>query len=328
MLSTNLALPPQGAPPYYRGRIPSPQSADRINLFNNPNRQTFPSASSSLSTGLRNQIGYRTYTQFMMDFGRNIKPAGTRFTPLSMASPDCPIHYESTAGGEFRFPPREQPTHAARRALIAAMQIIYKKNAAIPSLAHRDWVSVVTFDTTDGVKPSVAQALTGDYAEAMTACTNIQAVGDKGTSTSTEAGMIVARQHLLPKKHGGKGRENTNKVVVLLTDGVPNEYQTPDAQIDKYILKNPSGDFYANGAYWLDGPVMQAAIMQADDWQVYPVGVGLGCDYDFMDRMARTGGTAKGGASPRGSGNPAEYEQVLTKIFEEIINSPKLRLVQ
>ena len=74
---------------------------------------------------------------------------------------------------------------------------------------------------------------------------------------------------------------------------------------------------------------MQVALMKADHWDVYPVDVGLGTDYDFMDRMARTGGTADGnGHSPRGSGNPAQYEQTLTDIFRKIITSPRIRLVQ
>ena len=60
-----------------------------------------------------------------------------------------------------------------------------------------------------------------------------------------------------------------------------------------------------------------------------PVGIGLGTDYGFMDRMARTGGTADDdGLSPRGSGNPADYEQRLTDIFEEIINNGRMRLVK
>ena len=43
---------------------------------------------------------------------------------------------------------------------------------------------------------------------------------------------------------------------------------------------------------------------------IYPVGIGLGTDYNFMDRMARVSGTDKAGLSPRGSGNPADYEQL------------------
>jgi hypothetical protein len=74
---------------------------------------------------------------------------------------------------------------------------------------------------------------------------------------------------------------------------------------------------------------MQTLKMQSDNWFVFPVGVGLGTDYDFMDRMARMGGTGDDdGASPRGSGNPAEYEERLTQIFEDIITNPQVRLVQ
>ena len=59
------------------------------------------------------------------------------------------------------------------------------------------------------------------------------------------------------------------------------------------------------------------------------MGVGLGCDYGFMDRMARMGGTAdSNGQSPRGSGNPADYEQKLTDIFSKIITNPQIRLVE
>ena len=74
---------------------------------------------------------------------------------------------------------------------------------------------------------------------------------------------------------------------------------------------------------------MQTSMMQGNNWYLYPVGIGLGCDYDFMDRMARMGATANSsGQSPRGSGNPADYEAVLTEIFQNIITNPKLRLVQ
>ena len=115
----------------------------------------------------------------------------------------------------------------------------------------------------------------------------------------------------------------------MLTDGVPNLYETPDTQVSQYMSKNPSKDFYSDGQYWCDAALMQTDMMQNKKWQVHPVGIGLGTDYGFMDRMARLGGTAnKGGQSARGSGNPAEYEQRLTDIFEEIITTPKVRLVQ
>ncbi len=119
--------------------------------------------------------------------------------------------------------------------------------------------------------------------------------------------------------------------MVLLTDGMPNLYSSSSATIGTYISANPSSDWIApdSNANAFNAPIMQAMTMQANGWSVYPVGLGLGTDYGFMDRMARTGGTANdSGQSPRGSGNPAEYEQRLADIFEEIITNPKSRLVK
>ncbi len=127
--------------------------------------------------GYRNQIGYRTYVQFMMDFGRNVQPDGATYTPLSTLSPDCPWHTENTDGGTFSFPPREQPTHASRRALIAAIQVVKERNQTIPDLDQRDWVSIISYDVASP-GPTIHQALTGDYDDAMLACTTLQAVGD------------------------------------------------------------------------------------------------------------------------------------------------------
>jgi hypothetical protein len=62
--------------------------------------------------------------------------------------------------------------------------------------------------------------------------------------------------------------------------------------------------------------------------EVYPVGMGMGTDYDFLDRMARIANTDVGGLSPRGSANPAEYEDVLTDIFSDIVNNAGSRLVE
>ena len=75
--------------------------------------------------------------------------------------------------------------------------------------------------------------------------------------------------------------------------------------------------------------LMQGAKLQSNKVDVYPVGIGLGADYDFMDRLARIGGTADvNGQATRGSGNPAEYEQRLIDIFERIIKRPTARLVK
>ncbi len=319
-----------GTPPTDRGTIPYGQDGDRITGFNNPNRSCYPSAYRYAPHQCRNWIGYATYVQFMLDHGRNLQPEGSQYVPLSKHSPHCPWHTEDTAGGAFSFPPRTQPMHAARRALIAAMQIVKERNAMVPDVNARDWVSVIAFDTQKGGGPVLAHSLSGDYDAAMLACTDLQAVGDKGASTSTEDGLIAAREHIRSVDEGGQGRRGTNKIVVLLTDGVPNLYSSSKEDIDDFIDDSEdSEEFYDTGEYWKDATLMQTAMMQADGWYVYPVGMGLGTDYNLMDRMSRLGQTANDdGESPRGSGNPADYEQRLVEIFDEIISSPKVRLVQ
>jgi len=312
-----------------RGWLPYRQDGDRIDDFGNPSSSTFPDVSRSVPRSYRNQIGYRTYVQFMMDHGRDRKPDGRSYVPLSRHSADCPWHTETTAGGTLRFPPREQPVHAARRATIAALEVVKERNAGISDPNQRDWVSIVAFDSLVGGGPVLEQTLTADYDRAMRACTRLQAVADDCASTATEAGTLMAKEHIRPRSEGGLGRSATNKVVVLLTDGVPNLYVSSRREIDRFIRENPSDDFYGGWKYAYDASLMQAAVMEQKNWYMFPVGIGLGTDYDFMDRLARMGATANDdGESPRGSGNPAEYEQRLSSIFEEIITNPQVRLVQ
>jgi hypothetical protein len=265
----------------------------------------------------------------MMDHGRDLRPVGGIYVPLSIHSPDCPWHAEDTAGGRFSFPPRSQPVHAARRALIAAMQVVREKNSMISDDSQKDWVSVISLDRLNNGGPIIKQQLTANYTEAMEACTRLQATGDKGASTATDSGLIVAQEHIRSANEGGQGRMATNKVVVLLTDGAPNLYMSESGDIQDYINDSDSTDFYQNGDHWHNGPLMQTGKMHDDHWMTFPVGVGLGTDYGFMDRMSRMGGSAdESGQSPRGSGNPAEYEQRLSDIFREIITTPEVRLVQ
>ncbi len=232
-----------------------------------------------------------------------------------------------TDGGTFNFPPREQPTHAGRRALISALQVVKSKNDMIPNVNQRDWVSVISFDK-KASGSVIHQALTGNYTDAMQACTQLQAVSDISASTTTEGGLVTAQQHLSPTSEGGSGRKNANKVVVLMTDGVANQYVSSGSTISSYMSNNPSSNFYGSNNN-LDAPLMQADLMRVGNTLMFPVGLGLGTDYNFMDRMARINDNADdNGQSPRGSGNPAQYEQRLKDIFTQIIITPKVRLVQ
>ena len=319
--------------------VPPSQDSDRITGLNNPNNATFPSASSSLASALQNQLGYLTYVQFMMDWGRDRSPdvanstngspsVGTK-TPLSILSPNCPYHSEVTAGGTFNFPPREQPTHAMRRSVIAAIKTIKDLNKNIPA-ANGDWVGIVSYDAIDSYHaPVVRFSLSGDFNSAMNTCTTLQAVADVSASTATENGIILAKTHLLPTSSGGAARTFSTKIMVLITDGVPNIYSSSDSTISNYMGANSNSDWYSTSDPEYNSVLMQTSMMNTSKNKVYSVGMGLGCDYDFMDRIARMGKTADpNGESTRGTGNPALYEDELSNIFKKIIQSPGSRIVK
>lgn len=275
------------------------------------------------------KLGYKTYVAFMMDNGRDRKPDGSNYTPLATKSPYCPMHTEQVGGQTFDFPPREMPTHSCRRALIAAMQVIAERNASITDPNQRDWVSIITFDKINSDSPVVELPLTSIYGDAMDTCTTLQATSNYSASTGTQPGLTLAEQHIKPESQGGMGRERTNKIVVLLTDGRPNLYNLSSSEINSYKSEYPSDNFYSSGNYAQNSALILTSMMQRGNWNVYAAGVGGGCDYDFMDRLARLGSTANtDGESPRGTADPTAYEDVLKDIFEKIITNPKLRLVQ
>jgi hypothetical protein len=322
---SSLGAATPGAPPIDRGWLPPNQSSPRINDYNNPNGETYPTA--SVPWAWRNKIGYRTYVQFLLDVGRD-ETVGGSSTMLCVDSPLCPMHTESTVAGPFSFPPREEPMHSVRRSIIAGLYEIEQYNLAIPTAAQRDRVSIVTFDKQNATSPRIVLPLTTDYRAAMQAVAKLQACSDQGQTTATEAGLNLAESHIKPASQGGAGRERSNKIVVLMTDGVPNLYESSRSTIGSYVSANSSSDWKGGGYYWIDAALMASHRMQAQGWQVFPVGVGLGADRDFLDRMSRMGGTADDdGKAPKPAGNPAEYETMLQQIFEKIVNSPQVRLV-
>ncbi len=170
--------------------------------------------------------------------------------------------------------------------------------------------------------------LTSDYDAAMTACATLQAASDIGNTTATEDGIFQAHQHLKLPAEGGNGRSYTNKVIVVLTDGVPNAWAIPSSEISGHMLTEPSSEYYASDYKWLNAALVRTSQFKLDRGKEYLVGMGLGADYDFMDKMARMAGTDNNGKSPAGATDPAQYEQTLTDIFTDIIQSSGSRLVQ
>lgn len=318
---------------------PPSQDSDRMTGQNNPNLDTHPTTASDLPDKYLNQVGYRTYVQFLLDWGRDRTPTVDNSTNanLSLTKTELSRHNtawcryvtEATPAGNFSFPPREQPTHACRRAIIAALKVLEDQNSGIQN-PWRDQVSIVTYDAIDSYHaPVLEQALTPDYRVAMQKCTTFQAVGDQAASTATENGIIKARAHLALPAAGGVGRVFSNKVVVLLTDGVPNLYQSTFNTVSAYMASKPSNQYYSSttGNMPWNSVLMQASIMKSENTQIFPVGTGVGADYEFMDRAANLNGTAKNGHAPQGTGNPAVYEAVLTQIFSDIIKGGRVRLV-
>lgn len=273
-----------------------------------------------------------------MDWGRDRSPdvanssnaspsAGTK-TQLSVLSPWCPYHNESVNGESYSFPPSEQPTHSLRRSLIRGIQEIAVKNQGLGA-GVGDRVAIVTFDAIDAYHASqLVLPLTDNYASAKDACRKLQALSDIGNSTATEDGIILARDHVKPVSQGGQGRSYAKKVMVLLTDGVPNVWQTSDTTIDAYMAANPDSDYYSTDYPWYNSVLMETDQMQTGHDKMYPVGMGMGCDYDFMDRIARMADTDTNGQSMHGSLNPAQYEQRMVDIFKNIINTRGGKLVK
>ncbi len=306
---------------------PTGASISPITSFGNPQPTSYPDATSTEIQSYRNKLGYRTYVQFMMDHGREAVPTGAgQYTPLSTSSAYCPYHSETTDGGTFNFPPREMPTHAGRRSIIAALEIVKQRNLTVSDSNQRDWISIITFDqVTNPSAVTILHPLNYNYDQAMQDSTTMQAVSDISASTATETGLIAAKNLLT-----ANGRTYTEKVVVLLTDGSPNLYYSSSSTISTYISQHPSSNFYSGSSYnSQNAALMQAMSMQSSKWRLFPVGIASGTNYDFMDRFARLGGSANPqGQSPRGTGDPSQYEQTLKTIFQNIINNPKARLVQ
>lgn len=324
--------PPQRNPnpslPSPPGASPVVQTTDHICGMHNPNQDAFPEASTQLPSRYVNKIGYLTYVQFMMDYGRDLKPDGVNNVPLSGESRLCPYHTEATSAGYFRFPPREEPIHSIRRSLIEAIQLLKEQNEALP-VEERDWVSIAAFDTPIGGSVTIIQPLTSDYNQAMLACTRLQASGDKGLTSNLEAGLITAREHLQANSQGGNGRRNVHKVVILLTDGLPNCAVSSSKVIQDFASTYiDSGLLSGCSAAELAG-LMQAVKFHDDSWTFYPLGVGAGVNHEYIEQLARCAGLTRDGETfDAVADHPVGRIEKIVQILRQIIDRPRVQLVQ
>lgn len=321
--------------------LPPSQNSYRIDTGSNPYTDAWPTLTSSTYTGFQNKIGYQTYVQFMMDYGRTKIVTGTKYANISTNDTEDPLNLDNdptSAGYGLSFSAREQPTHSVRLAVLAAINQIAAINAGRPESA-KDHVCLITFDTTTGT--SVRYPLsTGscDYNALKTSVATIQAAADDTQNTASESGLLRAKTHLDPTANPSGARPAASKVVVFLSDGIANAKESSNTTISSYITSKPSSDWFTSGTFQFErnAAIMQAYAMQLLGYRVYPVGVGLGADRSLMDRMARISQTATPDPNnPNGpkvsaysSGNPGDYQQLLTSIFASIVGAPSVQLGQ
>ena len=125
--------------------------------------------------------------------------------------------------------------HAARRTLVIALEKVQERNQLV-GVDLRDWVSVITFDRVATIRQTLGGDDT-DYVNAINTAVELQATHDEGASTAMEDGMIDAKNQLT-----GSPRTTAKKVVIVLTDGTPNKFETNRFTMYYYIqglLGNP-----------------------------------------------------------------------------------------
>ncbi len=321
---------------------PANQNAFQMIYAANPYADAWPSLPGDSAWQFLNQVGYLTYVQFMMDYGWNRKAGNsTTYVPLSRNSANCPWRLDTdpnSPGNGLYFPPREQPTHAARLAVMAAIKKIASINSGLAE-SSKDHVCVITFDTAAGCTIKYPLTATScDYEAARASLRDIQAVADDQNSTASENGLLKARDHLDPAKNPSGARVYSTKVLVFLSDGIPNVKASTDSDITNFTSNNPQGEWFTTGDYPLErnAVLMQVMQLQRLGWKTNAVGVGLGADRTLMDRMARMAGTGlkdpNNANGPRISayadGNPADYQSRLTSIFSTIVSTPNVQLVK
>lgn len=273
------------------------------------------------------QIGYSSYLQFLLDQGRDLRPDGRQYTPLSQHAPQRALDRETTAGGALHVLPRTQPMNAVRRALVEAIETIRRQNAAQTDPLRADRVALLTFDTLSGGGPVVRRGLSVDYADTMQACARLQAVGASGRSAAMDAALATADEHLRGEALGATERPDATRIVILVTSGQADLHASDPGAIETFAALNPGIDFCGDNKA-MDGAVMRVAMMRRAGCQAHLVGVGPNIDHDFLDRLALAGGTAYDGGNTRGSESPAEQEERLVEAFEAILAHPAVRLVK
>ena len=338
----NSATSMGGPRPSYPVFVPAGSvTAISDNQLGNPSRTLANPTSSQQVLGFRNDLGYRTYVQFMLDFNRHVT-FGVN-SQISTLSPNCVYHNESIDGVSFSFPPGEQPMHAIRRALISTLNLIKSRNSNVGDSNQRDRVGLLLID--DTVKTSLDAALTTNYDSVRNLCRTIQAKFDASSSTAMDTNISFAAAQLQPS---AQGRANARKILVIISDfNVTTSTATPSA-IDNYQLLYPYPEYgwfhnfpppqgvtdarYEPDSatrYGRNGALMAAHQGYGASVETYAVKVGFASNKAMMDALADFGGTANSAnEAPSITNDPALYESRIRAVLADIIDNPRGRLVQ
>lgn len=225
------------------------------NSYSTDSGQEWSGSFAAEASKMANVANYKTYIQFMMDMGFNMKVgkndsgnyaghSNSLYTPMSSRFIDdggSPSHayrrYDSNLG-KYR-PIREQPTAGMADAIIAALTQLRNDNTDyLPAL--RDKVAVLIFhssftavtgangvtflDPVDDYDTLVDAVITKASQALPNGTSNVD--GTAG-STNTMWGLRNARQWI--ETQHNNGRQFSNKQVYLFTDGVPNTTSSPES---------------------------------------------------------------------------------------------------
>ncbi len=290
-------------------------------------------------------VGNRSYVQFLLDLGRDLKPDGIDYSPLSVHHPACPAHWEPVADRLLSFLPREQPMHAVRRALAAALIELDRQNTWRAGGTAQDRTALIGFDCLHNGGPIVWHGLGSDLAAATVAAGRLQAAGDTRAPRPLDAALQTAAEMLTnePSAAAAAARE---KIVVIILAGEPQTARTSESSVEAWAAGSLS-------PVWLEAPIdhpQRAALAQVErmrqrGWKVAVASVLPAADH-FANLLARMAGHEQaliaatepagkpGALSPQASaeGNrslgPLEIERRLTAMLLEIVARQEALIVQ
>ena len=287
--------------------------------------------------------GNRSYVQFLLDLGRDLKPDGIDYSPLSVHHPACPAHWEPVADRLLSFLPREQPMHAVRRALAATLIELDRQNTWLADGTAQDRTALIGFDCLHNGGPMAWHRLGSDFAAATVAAGRLQAAGDTRAPRPLDAALQTAAEMLTNEPSAAAGRE---KIVVVILAGEPQTARTSESSVEAWAAGSLS-------PVWLEAPIdhpQRAALAQVErmrqrGWKVYVASVLPAADH-FANLLARMAGHEQAliaAAEPAGKpgalsaqataeGNPSlgplEIERRLTAMLSEIVARQEALIVQ